>query len=332
MLHILNGNGSARVFRESTLTGECLVWREALALGPTPCKTTGNDWNEVRAAHLAKTYEQDIARCRNTLLHQEQGLQEFTQHDETVLWFEFDLFCQVNLIYLLNWFNSQNLAGHRLSLVCIDKFPNVKNFRGLGQLEPEQLATLFNKRKPLRPAVLNLAADAWQAYTSPDPTQIEALSRKDTSGLPFLREAFLVHLARFPSLLNGLGRIEKVLLNLIIGGIDEFKPLFHMFLELQPEYGFGDWQIWTHLKNLSSVSNPLITIHKVEKPSRPLTSGDFMQAYFKMTDTGKAILTGNSDMLNRNDIDVWLGGVHLSGHNPLWRWNEANERLVQDNR
>ena len=55
-----------------------------------------------------------------------------------------------------------------------------------------------------------------------------------------------------------------------------------------------------------------------------------MQAYFKMTDTGKAILTGNSDMLNRNDIDVWLGGVHLNNPNPLWRWNEANERLVPD--
>src|SRR5881628_2167259 len=105
---------------------------------------------------------------------------KFLDHEEVVLWFEHDLFCQVQLIYLLNWFSRRDLGNTKLSLICIDNFPGVEHFRGLGQLNEQQLATLFPTRRKVATDQLNLGSKAWQAYASPAPTEIESLLKSNT--------------------------------------------------------------------------------------------------------------------------------------------------------
>jgi hypothetical protein len=47
-----------------------------------------------------------------------------------------------------------------------------------------------------------------------------------------------------------------------------------------------------------------------------------------ITDAGRAVLSGSADRVSLNGIDEWLGGVHLQGHANIWRWDEAQQRLV----
>ncbi|MFQ5677817.1 MAG: hypothetical protein ACE5G1_18155 [bacterium] len=325
MLHIVNGDATADLLKQSNLTGELLSWREALIMGPSP-NVAFDDWIVFRSEHLARTYQQKAEACKASLLEQEARLRTFAQHEETVLWFEYDLFCQIHLIYLLNFFSRQEKHECQLSLICIDAFPGIENFKGLGQLGPEQLVSLFGERKPIPGGILDLAQHAWTAYCSPDPGDIERFLKTDTRGLPFLAAALEAHLRRFPAMTDGLGRVEKVALNLIECGVDEFKPLFHMFAELEPLYGFGDNQFWAHLKHLSQLREPLVKIYGIDNVDAALSAQQFANASFAITDKGKAVLNGHQEF---DEFEGWLGGVHLNGRNNSWRWDEQHRRIIQ---
>src|SRR5438128_1455699 len=146
LLHIHNGESTARTLREFGFPGEHSAFQEVLMAGPAPGGVSPDEWLATRTKHLAEAYDLTLEDCRNNLLKQEAVLQRFSEHDEIILWFEHDLFCQINLIYLLDWFSKQSLGKRSLSLICIDKFGGVEDFRGLGQLTGEQLASLFDGR------------------------------------------------------------------------------------------------------------------------------------------------------------------------------------------
>src|SRR5438132_385213 len=123
MLHIHGGESSANTARQSTIPGEHVGWREALIYGPAPSAVAGLEWRKLRARHLLDYYGGDLQKYEADLLSQEETLTTFSGHDEVVLWFEHDLFCQANLLYLLNWFAHRDLGKTSLSLICTGVLP-----------------------------------------------------------------------------------------------------------------------------------------------------------------------------------------------------------------
>ena len=89
---------------------------------------------------------------------------------------------------------------------------------------PNSWLHCFPARQQVTDKQLALAASAWEAYCSSNPTDIENVLQGDTSPLPFLSAALRAHLKRFPSTKNGLGRIENRALELIHAGTDEVLP------------------------------------------------------------------------------------------------------------
>lgn len=328
MLHIHNGDSTANILKEFGFPGEHAAFREVLMEGPTPSGLWPDEWRRVRAGFLADAYELELENCEKDLLDQESALWKFSDHDETIMWFEHDLFCQINLIYLLDWFSKQSIGKTRLSLICIGEFPGKENFRGLGELSGEQLASLFDRRHEVTEAELRLAARAWAAYCSTDPEEITRLLEEDTSAMPFLRNTLRLHVERFPSLKNGLGRIENQALQMISNGAIGFKSLFSRFGEAEPVYGIGDSQFWCALKRLGQARDPLITISGLSAGERALQSSRFHEACFELTAVGRAVLAGERDFVDINGIDLWLGGLHLAD-DCAWRWDQHKGRLTR---
>jgi hypothetical protein len=327
MLHIHNGDCSANVLKESGMSGEHLAFRDVLMAGPTPQGLSGEGWRSMRARFLAQDYELDVEKCMKSLVEEEEALERFRRHEEVVLWFEHDLFCQINLIYLLNWLAIKQRGETKLSLVCIGEFPGIEDFRGLGQLEPAEMASLFDKRVEVSDPLLELARRAWLAYCSPSPESIEELSSEETSLLPFLGPALLRHLSRFPTSSNGLGYIENRALQLIASGHAEFKRLFPEFVNSNSAYGLGDAQFWNDIKRMGQAREPLVVIKGVDL-NRAFAGNRFHDASFELTEKGRDVLSGKSDCIDINGLDMWLGGVHLTEAN-LWRWDEQNQKLVR---
>jgi hypothetical protein len=326
MLHIHNGDSSANTAKQSSFPGEHVAWRESLITGPTPAGVVGNEWRSVRAQHLSEAYGVDLQECERGLLDQEKKLSSFAEHEEVVLWFEHDLFCQTNLLYLLNWFAQEDKGSTMLSLICIGEFPGKENFRGLGELNAEQMASLFPGRQQITSAQLRLAEVAWQAYCSPHPAEIEEIMQTSDL-LPFLGPALRAHLRRFPSTKNGLGSIENKGLELIHGGSKTFRDLFPRFGDAEPVYGLGDAQLWLALHRLCGGRQPLLRIENGNSGGPALTPDIVPNAKFELTEPGKAVLRCDTDFVELNGIDLWLGGVHLSPDN-LWRWDEAARKIM----
>jgi hypothetical protein len=327
MLHIHNGDSSAETAKNARIPGEHLAWREALVCGPAPANLSDDEFLEMRARHLAEAYG-DVNECATELRRQQAALEKFRDHKEVVLWFEHDLFCQVHMVYLLNWFAQRDLGPTKLSLICIDRFPGVDDFRGLGQLNEQQMESLLPQRKEVSEAQLQLGAKAWAAYSSSTPAHIEDLIAAETDALPFLKTAFAKHLERFPSVRNGLGRVENVLLELVQSGEKDFKSLFHAFQKREPVYGFGDAQILLQLKRLATAASSVLTMPNAGVDLAG--SSSLAETSFEITEQGKRILNGEEDFVVLNGIDLWLGGVHLQGATSGWRWDDAAGTLKCD--
>lgn len=329
MLHIHNGDSAAGTAKKSDIKGEHLAWREALVCGPAPGNLAPAEFRQVRAQHLADAYGANLEKTVEALRAQEEKLARFSDHEEVVLWFEYDLFCQVQLIYLLDWFAQHELGKTRLSLICINAYPGVPGFRGFGELNEEQLAALFPQRQEVSQTQLDLGSKAWRAYASAQANGLIALLNSDTSALPFLKNALSKHLQRFPSTDNGLGKVEQVGLDLIAQGFSNFKALFPAFAQREPEYGFGDAQFYLELRRLADAPIPALTSAVAGKQAPP-DPAQMLLASFEITEYGKAVLVGEEDFVRSNGIDHWLGGVHLVGSEAPWRWDEGAQTSVCD--
>lgn len=329
MLNIHNGDSTAGTARQATIPGAHLAFREALIAGPTPADLNDIEWRKLRAAHLSAAYGGSWEEAERDLERLQAAMASFHLHDEVVLWFEHDLFCQVNLIYLLNWFAVRDLGKTKLSLICIGEFPGMPNFHGLGELNETQLASLFDSRHEVSPAELKTACAAWAAYCSPEPTALTEFLKGDTFAMPFVKPALLSHLARYPSVQNGLGRIEQLGLALVNDGCKKFIDLYPRFGQQEPVYGLGDFQFYLALQQLSDARAPLLRNGSGRNFKGGLDADKIRNIAFEITDKGKAVLSGAADFVQLNGIDVWLGGVHLTNTN-LWRWDERNQQIVRD--
>lgn len=324
MLHIHNGDSTAGTMREAGFPGEHFAFREALATGPTPQGLSTDDWIAVRAAYLAGQVEElDATKVKQELGAIDAKLANIAAHEEAILWFEHDLFCQINLVYLLDRFARQETLPAYLSLICIGEFPGIANFSGLGQLTADQMASLFNTRHTVTEAELSLGQRAWAAYCSPDPHNIEELLATDTSALPFLAGALRQHLARFPSVRNGLGYAENKMLGFIADGVRNAGSLCPAFFNAEPAYGLGDLQIRRDLMHMAEAAQPLIQLDGFDDSAR---TNAWLKAKCDITKTGRRVLAGQADFVHLNSIDLWLGGVHLT-NDTLWRWDEEKQIL-----
>jgi hypothetical protein len=307
MLHVTNGSSVS--LDASGLGGEVLVWADVLHEGPVPSRLNPDELTRVRSAFLDSLWPGERPASEG-LAARDRTLAEHAAHGEVTLWFEHDLFDQLQLIQILDWFRGHESAIDRLRLICIDTY--------LGRLTGSQLANLWPHRKRVTPAELELASEAWRAFRSPDPTDIERVLRADTSALPFLAGALLRHLQQFPSVENGLARTERQILELIDAGQRDFGSLFPADQLREERIFMGDCVFYRYLRGLCDCRHALVREERsLEDRSR-----------FALTPVGREVLAGQADHIRLNGINRWLGGVHLHGPEALWRWNEAAGKLV----
>jgi len=81
------------------------------------------------------------------------------------------------------------------------------------------------------------------------------------------------------------------------------------------------------LRRLVTAPNPLLTFAQPFKGN--IRTYEFNAAKLRLTETGERVLAGEADHVALNGIDRWIGGVHLLGHQPKWRWDERQNKVVR---
>lgn len=332
-MHITNGDSAAITLRASGVPGEVLPWRDILHEGSVPAGLSLTELSEVRARFIAEqrlggAYDDVLADFRE----RDAALAGCTTHDEVVLWFEHDLYDQLQLVQLVDWFSDREQGAARLSLICIGAMPGRARFGGLGELTTTELAGLFPTRHAVTDAELGLGRTAWHAFRSLDPTAIEGVLVGDTSALPFLHAALLRHLEEFPSAENGLSRTEAELLTVINAGSETPRVIFKAWQAQEDATFMGDTPLWMHLRLLAAEPHPLVTLADggpFRMPAECASPDEFVGQRIVLTDAGRAVLAGQADQIALRGINRWLGGVHLQIGGPLWRWQAQRQQLVQ---
>ena len=310
MLHIHNGDVTAALAARAGLPGRHMPFREALMSGPVPGGLQRRQWLAMRLAFITEAYAVGGEETLSRLLEQEEAIDRAGGEEEIVLWFEHDLFCLVNLLYLLNRLE-ERMASGQLSLVWFGALMNGR-VQGLGTLSIDEMTTLFQTRRVVDEAQYDSARRVWRTYTGGDAAAINRALDGDPA-FPFLGEGMSLHAARFPSVRNGLGRIEQEALDLIAGGQRDFRDLFPSFSARNSGYGLGDADFaWT--------------LTRLERQSQPLlgSSGQmFADRSYDLTEAGESVRTGAADNIALSGIDLWLGGLHLQSPHHVIRWNGA---------
>jgi hypothetical protein len=63
-------------------------------------------------------------------------------------------------------------------------------------------------------------------------------------------------------------------------------------------------------------------------PLARLRDRRLIEAPLRLTPTGEAVVAGRDDWFRLNGAARWVGGVHLIGPDPAWRWDADRRRVV----
>lgn len=320
MLHIHGGSTVLDKLKAAGLPGEFLGWCDVLCQGPTPAGLDPDAWRAARAAWLDQTFGQPDSRSNlERLVAQDQTLDRAGDHDEVVLWFGPDWFCQAILIHLL-----PRLAGSaaKLSLISIGSHPGVDDGKSctLAFLSEEQLQRLFEHRPAVTDAQIALAQRAWDALCAPAPESVLHLTHENTAALPFLGPGLGRHLQEFPAPRVGLGLSEFRILEALGGRTFDFEELYEGVARQEERRWVTDLMLWGLVRELAGGPAPLLAVAPADR---------FIDSRIRLTESGRDVLAGRADAILLRGIDKWIGGVHLHG-TAVWRWDDSAKQLIRE--
>lgn len=303
-LHVTNGDSVLYLFKKAGILGTHVAWRDALDEGPVPAGLSLEETSAVRARYHAQRGYGNPIKMTYGFEKRDALVRKAPEFHEVVLWFEHDLFDQLQLLQILTALDDLELEPGRANVIQSDHY--------LGSMTAEELSALLPRRRPVTPATSKSARRAWQRFTSPSPGDLLAAAREDAIGLPFLRAALVRLCEEYPLCGDGLSRSQRQALLAVSQGPAMAAELYRRAQAREEAHFQGDVAFARMLDDLCDERAAL------------LESGD---RGFELTALGRRVLGGDADWLDSHAIDRWIGGVHLTADH-IVRWDEDANTFV----
>lgn len=322
-LHV--SNGDATDLLGTGLAARVLFWRDVLHEGPVPA-VGPDELRPIRAGFLARGEADDRAATLRWLAERDRAL-EANREGEYVLWFDADLYDQLQIVQILARLAELGVPAARITLICIGEHPGTARFGGLGELTAAQLREVAGTgaRAVLTPEALELATRAWSAFRAPAPDGLRAMAAVRSAELRFLGEAFDRLGREYPWLRDGLSLTERRLLAAADAGARDAGTAFVQAGARETRPFLGDVWAFATLRRLATARVPLLDVDPVGPPVARRTR-------VRLTEAGARVLSGLDDHVALNGVHRWIGGVRLHGTQVPWRWDGARETIVSRRR
>jgi DNA-binding transcriptional MerR regulator len=328
VLHITNGESAGNTLRQTALGGAVLSWQDVLHEGPVPA---------LPRQRLLRSRARFLTECgwgsRQALLsslerRDRQLVESLRDGLQVVLWFEHDLFDQLQLLDVLALAHTLEAAPE---LIVVGSFPGKPSFRGLGELTADELQTLWPLREVATAAVGAAASAVWAAFREPEPTALAEWALRDIPELPFLSPALRRLLEELPAPGSGLSGTERRALQSIADGAIAPPAAFLAAQRLEEAPFLGDAWFYRALSALGQGEHRLVETDDGAPVPRPPPLSDshrFARLRLRLTALGERALRGEADRVELLGIDRWLGGTHIT-LDGLWRWDAAGLTLAR---
>ncbi|PSR56719.1 DUF1835 domain-containing protein [Adhaeribacter arboris] len=236
--HILNGDALAYSFPDAKIPGAIIVVREALIDG----NLSGNhlpDFWQVRAKYMALT----ATEYQSQVVKEFEKIMQAPDDSEFNLWFEYDLFCQVNMWFVLSLIHRLPIQKKVFAVYTSYLNETSKHFwNGFGPANSAELQVCYANRISLTETDLPFGQELWEAYKKGNLEELTNLSKKQSFAFPYLQEVVEAQVDRFPQ--DGTkGRPERVMEDILKSISTDFPKVFQEFWNRESIYGFGDTQL-----------------------------------------------------------------------------------------
>jgi Domain of unknown function (DUF1835) len=260
-LHITSGDCAGERMENCGIPGEVFVWHDILYDGPRNPGWPNEDTLNARAEFLEQTTAGGLDRqyVLQTLHQQYHRLAQAVQDNHIVLWFDACVFDQSMLAHILTCLRYHNARG--VELLCVDAFPGIEPFNGLGQLRSDQLAPLYDHRQPVTDAQFQFAVHVDEAFAAHDFSALSELAQARDAPLPWIPAAVRRWLQERPDPVTGLGRLEHLALEAIRAGCETPWKIFASVAAADtPPQFWGDITLWAKINALAERNPPLVKI------------------------------------------------------------------------
>ncbi len=230
--HILNGDALKEQF-PSDIAGEKIVARLCLVDGPVEGATT-EELFSVRAKFIAESYPGFTEADYFNYAEETRSIKEIPENSTINLWFEDDLFCQVNFWFILDFINKDK--NYTLNLVR----PMKHSEYAFGGMNEGELNQALENKIQITDADQKILKQFWKSYQENDLLELLMLAQDVKEKFPFLIPAIYAHLDR----LSNPSRPKTVLMEIMKDlNTDKFGSVFQAFSKKESIYGFGDLQV-----------------------------------------------------------------------------------------
>lgn len=333
-LIVTNGDGAAGRLRAAGIAGHLLPWQDMLHDGPVPASTLLDEVSDARAEFLAEALGRPFGDVRADFAHRDAQIDVHGAYREVELWFEHDLYDQLQLIQLLHYF-SHEPERMGLFLIQADHY--------LGMMEKDVMQGLEAARAPVSGLQLETAHAAWEAFTAPTPMRLAALAGEDHPALPYLAPALRRLLAELPAPRSGLSLTEERILALLADGPARVARVFGAVHSMDEAQFLADLPFFLRLDGLAFAHEPLIgglpfrtcdcgspTFVPGGGSAAEATYRAYASAEISLTKAGAAALRGRFDHACENAVERFIGGTHVMP-GAMWRYDRSARELLAPN-
>ena len=302
-LHITNGDSLTNYLNELNIIGEKLTWQEMLCEGPTTEEVGSKLFLENRKSYFSKFYDIDLDL--DLITSELDKLNHTENYSEVVLWFEYDLFCHINMVAIISLIKQKKI-DLPIYLVCSGRIEGSKNLKGLSELSSEQLMSHYKNKVLLNDDDINLARTVWGIYCGLDHNLLKPYIVKSSS-FEYLSNCLKAHLKRFPNSVDGLSTLERNILEIINKyNITSKHHLLGYSLNYQGFYGYGDLQLARIIDQLEMLYS--VTDEKIE-----------------LNRKGHEALLGQHNFAHEIDDNITYGGLRKLD----FQFNKQENKLVK---
>ena len=313
-LIITNGDSAADLLAEAGKSGRILPWRDVLHEGPILAEL--DDCTMARVGYLAERFRIAAADVAADFAVRDAIIKAHGGFDRVELWFEHDLYDQLQLLQILAFFAGSDRRD-RLILVQADDF--------LGRQRADTILRFAGKARPIGIEDLDLGRDVWRHLASPSPATIADWLNDPDERLPYLRPALLRFFQELPAPGSGLGRTEMTALRALANGPAAMVDVFRAVLADEEAPFMGDSSVFRLIEDMALADAPLIA--GLAPPDATADEERYADARLELTIAGEDVLNGEDDNIALNGIDRWWAGTHLTPAS-VWRYDRHRARLV----
>ncbi|MEZ5538164.1 MAG: DUF1835 domain-containing protein [Thiolinea sp.] len=327
-LHIRCGNDVMYKLAVSGFEGDFLCFADPYIQGPVPAKEQLQEFIQIRADFIAGNHWREQQQAIKELSSDYQALEQASEYQRVAFWFEHDAYDVLIFLKMLHFFRDSGKRAPTMQYICIDQYPGVERFHGIGQLPAEAMPVLWQQFQPLTEAQYEYGSLCWQAYTSPTPEAFSQLIAIDNPPFAAIIPALQRHIRELPWLTDGLNLSERLTLKILSeqGSVDAAKLFYHWYTCVyEPLVFMGDSSYWLILEQLATAEKPAIRIDKASEKK--------IDWQVSITPFGEQLLACETHWMTHNSYNRWWGGTHndsgKAGGNSIWYWDEAGRKIIK---